>query len=143
MCVSMYVLTSLETPRFLPSPELPFILSPIRSAGLHIPALTQIRRRISRSLPPSFGTRTAITYGPIPKSLVRPETWRKVRDLRSPGTFRATKRENQLFPFREERMIDPILRVRFPVQCSRLDVNILIAGIKVHVSNCCRLSGKW
>lgn len=39
-------------------------------------------------------------------------------------------------------MVDPILSIRLSIQCRRLDVDVLVRSIEVHIPNRCGLVGQ-
>lgn len=66
-------------------------------------------------------------------SVIRSETGRQIIDARAPSAFLVTQSEYKLFALSEERVVNPVLRVRLSVQGRVLNKDILVAGIKVNV----------
>jgi hypothetical protein len=60
--------------------------------------------------------------------------------MRAPTALVATKVEHQLFAFREERVIDPVLGVWLAVECRSLNVDVFVRRVKVDIADCCGLA---
>jgi hypothetical protein len=66
-------------------------------------------------------------------SFVWRQTRRQILNLPPPVRLVLAKIQNQLPPFSEEVVPDPVLAIRFSVQSGALDVDIPVARIKVHI----------
>jgi hypothetical protein len=70
------------------------------------------------------------------------QTRRQILNLRSPATFILAQREYQLFAFRKKAVIDPVLRVGFAVQSSRLYVDSFVGWVEVDVAYSGSIAGE-